>query len=152
MENFASSKQQLIELASVLNEFKSEAVQLRILEFVLNGAVPHPQGSESSAPKGHKKRTFSKRAKASEKAASATEKKPKKARSSKGASSALNEMLSGDFFKTPRTINDIVDESRTNLALVIKANEFSGKLARAVRNGQLKRRKNADQQFEYTIS
>jgi len=35
IENLAEMKKQLTDLASVLNTFKSEAVQLRLLEFIL---------------------------------------------------------------------------------------------------------------------
>ena len=57
-----------------------------------------------------------------------------------------------DFFKKPRTIGDILVHCETNLARKIKANEISGKLGRMVRNGELKRTKNADGQYEYTAS
>lgn len=41
IKNFDETKRQLAELATVLNSFKSEAVQLRIIELVLQGGV-HP--------------------------------------------------------------------------------------------------------------
>ena len=43
MEKFDSIKKQLTELAGVLNEFKSEAVQLRILDLVLGEQVEGQQ-------------------------------------------------------------------------------------------------------------
>ena len=49
----------------------------------------------------------------------------------------------------PRTINDLIEHCKHNLARTFKANEFSGKLGRMVRNSELTRKKNTDKQYEY---
>ena len=59
------------------------------------------------------------------------------------------QLAESDFFKEPRTINDIIEHCKHNLARSFRANEFSGKLGRMVRNEELKRKKNKDHQYEY---
>src|SRR6266508_7025079 len=76
---------------------------------------------------------------------------PKKAKApgGTGAVATLSQLASGTFFDKPRTIKDLIDHCKHNLARTFKANEFSGKLGRMVRNGELTRKKNADKQYEY---
>jgi hypothetical protein len=78
--------------------------------------------------------------------------KPKNAPAGAGAVATLTQLLAGNFFDKPRTINDIIEHCKHNLARTFKPNEFSGKLARMVRNGALTRKKNADKQYEYKKS
>lgn len=148
IEKLDSIKKQLSELATVLNAFKSEAVQLRILDLVLGG-----QSSEdvSDKPANTRIRAESRvRRTATPKASGASASgKRKKAPAGSGAPATLTQLLSGTFFDKPRTINDIIEHCRHNLARTFKANEFSGKLGRMVRIGDLTRKKNADKQYEY---
>lgn len=154
IERFSELKKDLIELATVLNQFKSEAVQLRLLELLFD-ATPEDDAKEQNeevAPKRRVNRRRNKRgaSSAEKKAAdgSVTE-KPKKTASGKGATATLTDLLASDFFKTHKTIGDIIEHSKNNLARGFKANEFSGKLARLVRSRELTRKKNADGQYEY---
>lgn len=154
IERFSELKKDLTELATVLNKFKAEAVQLRLLELLFDAA---PKGgteeqNDNVAPKHRVNRRTSRRnAKSSPKkvADESVREKPKKAGSGKGANATLTNLLAGDFFKTHKTIGDIINYSKNNLARGFKANEFSGKLARLVRSGELTRKKNADGQYEY---
>jgi hypothetical protein len=148
MEKFADMKKQLSELASVLNEFKSESVQLRILDLVL--------GTETTddKPGQHKQLSSSRTARAkrvskADNTGSAAPGKRKKAPAGTGAPATLTQLLSGNFFDKARTINDIIEHCKHNLARTFKANEFSGKLGRMVRSDELTRKKNADNQYEY---
>jgi hypothetical protein len=140
-------KQLLSELATVLNAFKSEAVQLRLLDVLLG------QEATEEPNKPHRRTGSSKKARQRVPAEKATEnssgKKKKKAPSGTGAPATLTQLLSTTFFDKPRTINDIIEHCKHNLARTFKANEFSGKLSRIVRNGELTRKKNADKQYEY---
>lgn len=140
-------KQLLSELATVLNAFKSEAVQLRLLDVLLG------QEATDEPDKPHRRTGSSKKARERVLAEKATEnssgKKKKKAPSGTGAPATLTQLLSTTFFDKPRTINDIIEHCKHNLARTFKANEFSGKLSRMVRNGELTRKKNADKQYEY---
>lgn len=152
LKDFDSIKSQLGELADIINKFKSEAVQLRIVELVFQGKAPSTDAdvrnmSEESKVK-HKKRRASRKKATKETKDGVTTKK--KVGGGAGAVATLIKVHGEGFFKSARTINDILAHCETNLARRIKANEISGKLARMVRSGDLKRAKNSDGQYEYT--
>jgi hypothetical protein len=143
IEKLDSIKKQLADLATVLNGFKSESVQLRLLEYLLG---------EQSTERLEEKTVRAPRSKKRSRRTSTKEEgqgKRKKAPSGSGAPATLSQLLVGNFFDKPRTINDIIEHSKHNLARTFKANEFSGKLGRMVRIGELTRKKNADNQYEY---
>lgn len=141
-------KKQLSELAAVLNAFKSEAVQLRVLDFVL-GEESLEELDEKPANIRTSRRSRPRRTATLKKTDSATSATRKKSSAGTGAPATLNQLLAGTFFDKPRTINDIIGHCKHNLARTFKANEFSGKLGRMVRTGNLVRKKNADKQYEY---
>ena len=151
----AEMKAQLADLAPVLNSFKSEAVQLRLLEFLLGTSegkedieTPNNGGKGSGVSKRTKRRPPTPKAASS---TPATEKPAKKraGASGTGANATLNQMLKSDFFNKYQTIGDIVQHCKDNLARNFKANEFSSKLGRMVRDKELIRKKNAESQYEY---
>lgn len=148
IEKFEEVRKQLSDLATVLNEFKSEAVQLRILEFVLqeNSTTDEEEPTGASGQQKPKGRTRKAATKPDE---TQTSEKRKRGAVGTGAPATLLQLLSGNFFDHPRTINDIIEHCKHNLARTFRANEFSGKLGRMVRKGQLNRNKNADKQYEY---
>lgn len=147
IDKLDSMKKQLGELATVLNAFKSEAVQLRLLDVLLG------QKATEEPEKTHRRTRPSKKARqrgpAEKSVENSSGNKKKKAPLGTGAPATLTQLLSTTFFDKPRTINDIIEHSKHNLARTFKANEFSGKLGRMVRNGELTRKKNADKQYEY---
>jgi hypothetical protein len=152
IENFDGLKKQLSDLAPVINGFKSEAVQLRLLEFVLGEGAASGKSDRTEDDKGSQKSERKRRRLTTKKASPETSGKRKIAPSGAGAVAALTDLLSGPFFSKPRTINDIVQECKLNRARTFKPNEFSGKLARLVRTGALTREKNADKQYQYKKS
>jgi hypothetical protein len=165
IDNFDDVKQQLLELATVINSYKSEAVQLRIVELVL-GAPAELPGSEnegttpviarSVSRRRRKPRSPVTRPNATVPGASGTEKTEKKASpknsSRPGAKATLSKLYENGFFNKPRTLGDLIAHAETNMALKYKQSDFSGSLARYVRDEKLKRVKNADNQYEYTKS
>lgn len=157
ISNFDEVKKQLFELSEVINKFKSEAVQLRIIEIVLGDDSSQEQAEDAQVNTNHAttkpRRRKLTRSKSNNKTdTSATgEKTTKKSRSSgQGAPATLTDLVDGNFFNTPKTISDIISHCDENLARRFKANEFSGKLARLTRDGTLSRKKNSDGQYEYT--
>ena len=152
IEKFAELKVQLAELATVLNTFKSEAVQLKLVEIIFgtdSGEDPHEKdgnGRKNSEPAAKRKGN---RKPASPKSLAGPPAKRKTLTSGAGANATLNQLAQGAFFDKPRTINDIIEHCKHNLARTFKANEFSGKLGRMVRDGELSRKKNSDNQYEY---
>jgi len=147
-ENFEKIKKQLSELAEVVNSFKSESVQLKIIELIF-GYVPEAEEEATEVNKpDRKKRT--RHQKAAPKSAEPLKSAPqKKTSGGTGAVATLIKLLEGDFFKQPRTINDIIEHCKHKKALHFKANEFSGRLARLIRDGKINRTKNKDNQYEY---
>jgi len=153
IKNFETVKKELGELAGVINSFKSEAVQLRIIELVLGLPTEEDSQSETSSKgeqKPPQKRKAIKKKTAADQGEGASETRKKIASSGTGAVATLSQLAKTDFFEKPKTINDIISHCSTNLARNFKANAFSGKLARMVRSGELTRTKNADNQYEYT--
>jgi len=150
-KDFETTKKQLAELAEVVNKFKSEAVQLKLLELLFD-ATPHEIEDEEAGDVGtkSKKRTRKKRASAKNVVSPDKDNKIAKKSSSFGAASILKKLYDEDFFTKPKTIADICQHSDKSLARKIKPNEISGKLARMVRSGELAREKNSDNQYEYT--
>ncbi len=148
IEKLVSMKEELSELATVLNAFKSEAVQLRILELVFRNQSTEGVADLKKEGK-HSRRVRGRRAQKTKGSDKPTPGKRKKASAGSGATATLTQLLSGNFFDKPRTLKDIVEHCKNNLARTFKANEFSGKMGRMVRSGELTRHKNADKQYEY---
>ena len=150
IDDFDNVKKELIELATVLNTFKSEVVQVRIVELLLGtneSAVDEesPARSPSVRPKRKTKRKTAKKVAKKDTAA-----KPRRAATGgTGASAMLSRLLDGDFFTSPKTIGDIVEHCKHNFARTIKPNDISGKLARLTRDQKLSRSKNSDGKYEY---
>lgn len=133
-------KTRVTELADLLNAFKSEAVQLRLLEALLQAGVlenvkavptPKPQTRVRRAAKKEKSGT------------------PARTTGRVGGMAMLADLITGGFFGQKRKIGDIVDHCEHNLARKYKQTDFSGPLARAVRDAKLTRSKDADGQYEY---
>lgn len=150
--NFDEVKKQLKELADIINTYKSESVQLRIVEIVLGTSFDYAdEERETDADIQTPKRTAKRKRRAARPAvASPVEQTRKKNTSGSGAIATLNRVFEEGFFKQSRTIGDITKHCEVNLARKIKQPEISGKLARMVRTGELTRKKNSDGQYEYT--
>jgi hypothetical protein len=142
-------------IADMVNSFKSEAVQLRVVEVLLGQLGASDAASSVSPPASKKapKKSGRRREKAASAAAGQKAKPARKSPRSSGSPGAyatINELLGDGFFKTPRTIGSIVDHCRTARGHHYKANECSPALLRLLRDGKLKRQKNKDGQYEYT--
>lgn len=154
IRNFDEVCKQLKELAPIINAFKSEVVQLRVVELVIgadHGAVEVEE--EEKATSSHKGATKKKIAKRRSPKPKAEKKKvgSAPARSGRpGGSVTLSLLIESGFFKKPKTIGAIVEHCDVNLALKYSQSDFSGPLARQVRDKVLKRQKNGDNQYEYT--
>jgi hypothetical protein len=153
IDKFADMKGQLSELATVLNRFNSEAVQLRLLDIVFgkqHGGDSTDEEEDRDA--GHKApRKPSAKAKTANDNASDQRKKSSLGTGTRGtgARATLTQLIEKGFFDKPQTINSIIGHCKVNRARAFKQSDFSGSLARMVRNGQLGRKKNEDKQYEY---
>jgi hypothetical protein len=142
-------------IADTVNSFKSEAVQLRVVDVLLGhlGAseAPAPGSTAGSTRTPKKSRRQREKASASSLEAEAeVSRRSSRTSGSPGASATINELLGSGFFKEPRTIGFIVDHCRTARGHHYKANECSPALLRLLRDKKLKRQKNKEGQYEYT--
>lgn len=155
LKNIELIKTQLSELAGVINLYKSEAVQLKMVELVFK----HATSGDSPAVDVTKESQVKRRGKRKQKSAKTEGTAPRtqkaaagaKKRSSRlGAAAALQRLLDTGFFKTKRKMADILNQCATKLASPIKSTSLSGPLARFVHDEKLDRDKNKeDGQYEY---
>lgn len=154
LKDFNKVKSQLKELSTVLNSFKSEAVQLKIIELLLQGApVEEIVKKETRKPlKTAKTLTVVKKRGRPRKSES---QKPviasaKRTRKKVGPTKVLRQLVEENFFSAKRPIGDIVKYTNEKLNLPLKSNDFSGILINYIRSNRLKRVKNSKTgQFEY---
>lgn len=147
IKNFDVLKEQLKELAAVINAFKSETVQLRLIELVFGAA--RASTMEEFGEGAPTDRASPSRRKTRQAAAPTRQKGRAQKRRRPGGKVMLDSLLSEGFFKKPKTINDVVDHCKRDHALIYKQPDFSGALGRLTRDYRLKRTKNADKQYEY---
>ncbi|HOZ49424.1 MAG TPA: hypothetical protein PLO37_04280 [Candidatus Hydrogenedentes bacterium] len=148
IRNFDVIKEQLKDLSSVINSFKSEAVQLRLIELVFEKG-----GSDDEHDEAHTKNKSPVQRQAGRKSVKTppTTGTPKaKASGRPGGKAMLERLHSEGFFKKPKTIKQLVEHCEHNLAFKYRQSDFSGPLGRLTRDGKLKREKNVNKQYEYS--
>ncbi|MDB5000977.1 MAG: hypothetical protein JWR76_2054 [Mucilaginibacter sp.] len=136
-------KKQLTEIAEVVNSFQSEAVQVRVVDRLLDEIMEteklETEGSEVFNKKVRRSRTGNDRQQPSQQG----RKKP-------GATKVLNQLLAGDFFTQPHSISSIADYCKDNFNSDFKTSELSGILLKLAKENKLKReRSNENNRFEY---
>ena len=158
MNDLDDLQKRLKAIAEVVNAFKSEAVQVRVVE-VLLGQLGMPTASDVSASAKAPRRTKRRKASAkidstADKVAKASPQKParkaERTSASPGGFAMISQLLGDGYFKTPKTISAIVAHCGSSKGHHYKANECSPALLRLLRDGKLKRAKNKDGQYEYT--
>jgi hypothetical protein len=144
-------KNELKEIAEILNQFKSEAVQLKVLD-MLTGQLSSPREVPINR---ERKRSVARHREKEEKMPS--EESPKQARpksasrpSGGGAHSVILRLLDEGFFNKAQTISTITKHASERLGHHLKANECSPTLLRLLRSGKLTRARNSDGQYEYS--
>ena len=140
-------------IAETVNAFKSEAVQLRIVEVLLaevGVADPAPEKQRKMAKTRKRPSRKSSKSVAGDGSAPAKTAKKPRATGSPGAFVMISDLLAAGFFKTPKTIGAIIEHAGQARGHHYKPNECSTPLLRLLRDGKLKRQKNKDGQYEYT--
>ena len=175
IKDFKKATEQLKELAEVLNSFKSETVQLKLVEFFLGQdfssepsqieetkqivetvrepiTVKKPkkeQPVDVAAPEVVKVKTKGRPPKEREKTEKVKVAK-KRIPNRPGPSIILNALLNDDFFTENRTIGQIVEQCDEKYHYNYKSTDLSGTLAKLAKEGILARGKNPlTNQFEY---
>lgn len=159
IKDFDTVRTQLKELAEVINAFKSEAVQLRIIDLVIGGAslaakLEVPPAIIPNAEEAPKSRARKRARKTNTPDSSTTSPKVSRvpAKGRPGGKVTLETLVVDGFFKSPKAIGQIVEHCDTSLAMKYKQSDFSGPLMRLVREKRLIRKKNTDGQYEYVAS
>lgn len=150
LKDFNKLKRELKELSAVLNTFKSEAVQLKIVELLFQDVPSREVGSynvqQGLAAPGERKRGRPRKIQTG----GPVKIVKKRTRSKFGPTTVLRQLMKEDFFNTKRPIGDIVKYSNEKMNLPLKSNDFSGILMNYIRSKQLRREKNPETgQYEY---
>lgn len=133
-------KKQLIEISEVVNAFKSEAVQVKIIDKLFDAMIEFDKSDgDELNKKGRKKSDYD----SENYPFSSGRKKP-------GATKILNQLLSTDFFDTPQSISAIADFCKDNFSSDFKTSELSGILLKLAKENKLRRERNDNNnRFEY---
>jgi hypothetical protein len=156
MNDLDELQKRLKAIADVVNAFKSESVQLRVVEVLLGqlGISSSAPIQASLTPQVKRRRSTNKTPKTKSDTAATKEdeqkKKPSRGTSSPGAFAMINQLLNDGFFKSPQSIGAIVSHCGTSKGHHYKANECSPGLLRLLRDNKLTRKKNKEGQYEYT--
>jgi hypothetical protein len=150
IKNFDEVKKQLVELSDIVNKFKSEQVQLKIVERIFKGGFEESADEKPDFPSPPARRKRGKKnAASSVTGADSSKKKSAPKPKGTGPGPTLELLIADGFFAKPRTLREIIEHSRTALARAIQQSDMSGPLARFVRDKRLSRSKNAEGQFAY---
>lgn len=137
-------KKQLIEISEVVNAFRSEAVQVKVVDKLLDAMIEFERGDAEGLEFLHRKPG---------KAKNGTEPGAYSAvigRKKPGATKILNQLLTTDFFKAPHSISGIADYCKEHYDSEFKTSELSGILLKLAKENKLKRqRNNENNRFEY---
>ena len=136
-------KKQLIEISEVVNLFKSEAVQVKVIDRLLEVMID-AERSDADTPDALHKKGPKQKINGSSYEHGINRKKP-------GATKVLNQLLTGtDFFEQQRSISSIADYCKDNYDSDFKTSELSGILLKLANEHKLRReRSNTNNRFEY---
>ena len=124
-------KDQFGELAEAVNAFRSQEVQIRVIDWLLTVV---------NADKPGKNRPYE----CPENSQSLKPKRP-------GATKILNQLLLTDFFDTPHLIAEIVEHGNELFNTELKATDVSGVLVHLVKTQRLKRERTENHRgFQYS--
>lgn len=131
-------KKQLVEISDVINAFQSEAVQVKIIDRLLDMIDWDRDNDDSSSKKSrnyHGEDGVQQRENAS--------RKP-------GATKVLNQLLQTNFFDHPHSIADIATYCKDQYDSEFKTSELSGILLKLSNESKLRReRSEENNRYEY---
>jgi hypothetical protein len=149
IKDFKKLKEQLIELSEVINSFKSEQVQLKLVELIF-GSTEAP--ASETVPEVSEMPIVRRGRKPKQTVYVQQPSNIRRTRSKDrpGPSLILKRLVDEGYFDERRTIGDVVAYCYDTLKFQYKSTDLSGTLARFVKEETLKREKNAKtNQFEY---
>ncbi len=136
-------KKQLLEISEVVNSFRSEAVQVKIIDRLLDAMLESEKGETDGVDAVNRRGRRTRQGDDDENSSSIGRKKP-------GATKILNQLLLTDFFSIRHSISEIADYCKENYDSDFKTSELSGILLKLAKENKLKReRSNDNNRFEY---
>ena len=144
-------KSQLLDLAETLNAFKSEAVQVKIAEKLLNSIFGEEERTVSNPDNMQQEHNYiSRRAKRINPNKERKNNGEVRERKPTGATKAMYRLLNTDFFDEPKSISAIANRYKEEFNEDFKTSEISGILLKSVKENLLKREKNqGNKRYEY---
>lgn len=137
-------KKQIAEIADVVNSFQSEAVQVRVVDRLLD-EIMETERVETEGSEIFNKRVRKPRGENDDEKSLTVQRRKKP-----GATKVLNQLLSSDFFRTPHSISAIAEYCKDKFDSDFKTSELSGILLKLAKENKLKReRSNEHNRFEY---
>ncbi len=136
-------KKQLLDVSDVVNSFRSEAVQVKIIERLLDAIIESEKSGFDSTDITSTGERKSKLSNTHNSGSSPFRKKV-------GATKVLNQILATDFFDNIHSISDIAEYCKKQYDADFKTSELSGILLKLAKENKLKReRNNENNRFEY---
>jgi hypothetical protein len=136
-------KKQLLEISEVVNSFRSEAVQVKVVDRLLEAMIESEKGESEGADVFNRRVRRTRPADDDENTALNGRKKP-------GATKVLNQLLLTDYFNSSHSISEIADHCKESYDSDFKTSELSGILLKLAKENKLRReRSNDNNRFEY---
>jgi len=136
-------KKQLVEISEVVNSFRSEAVQVRVVDRLLDAIIESEKTDADAIELFNKRNHIQKLNGETSYPSARAGKKP-------GATKVLNQLLATDYFHTPHSISSIASYCKENFDSDFKTSELSGILLKLANENKLRREKsNENNRFEY---
>ena len=136
-------KKQLLEISEVVNSFRSEAVQVKVIDRLLDAMIESEKGEIDGADAFNRRVRRTKQTDDDENLSTNGRKKP-------GATKVLNQLLLTDFFNSSHSISEIAEYCKENYSSDFKTSELSGILLKLAKENKLKRERSDDNnRFEY---
>jgi hypothetical protein len=145
-------KSQLLDLAETLNAFKSEAIQVKIADRLLDSIFTEQEQQQLSAKSGSEIGEQNFAARRAKRVNQHQERlnSPSRERKPTGATKAMYRLLDTDFFDQPQSIAAIANRYKEEFNEDFKTSEISGILLKSVKENLLKREKNqGNKRYEY---
>jgi hypothetical protein len=132
-------KKQLLEISDVINAFQSEAVQVKIIDRLLDTMIDWDRDSDEQSGK----RTRNYQGEDGAQQRESASRKP-------GATKVLNQLLQTNFFDHPHSIADIATYCKDQYDSEFKTSELSGILLKLSNESKLRReRSEENNRYEY---
>jgi hypothetical protein len=136
-------KKQLLEISEVVNSFRSEAVQVKVVDRLLDAMIESEKVEPEGADAFNRRVRRTRQTDDEENTSLNGRKKP-------GATKVLNQLLMTDYFNSSHSISEIADYCKESYDSDFKTSELSGILLKLAKENKLKReRSNDNNRFEY---